>query len=187
MTVSGKEKGSYRLNDAWFPGYLGSLWGAYSCCLALTIWEAPEGNISEEGRWTFTVVETDRQSTSLQNITPAQSDTHYLDWAGRVLSAIQEKTIQIKVFKMKEIFLSSRSPFWRDSNVILEGLQNNSRIGTICWKERVSTCKHLKNGRRQIVSYGPNLEKTAIQMSIDTLGCQGVWLQICHRPVGIVV
>lgn len=42
--VSGKEKGSYRLNDAWFPGYLGSLWGTYSCCLALTIWEASEGN-----------------------------------------------------------------------------------------------------------------------------------------------
>lgn len=48
--ASGKEKGSYRLNDAWFPGYLGCLWGTYSCCLALTIWEASEGNKWERER-----------------------------------------------------------------------------------------------------------------------------------------
>lgn len=42
-------------------------------------------------------------------------------------------------------FYIQSSQIWRDSNVTLEGLQNNSRIGTICWKERASTCKHLNS------------------------------------------
>lgn len=33
--VSGKEKGSNGLNDAWFPGCLGSLWGTYTVVVAL--------------------------------------------------------------------------------------------------------------------------------------------------------
>ena len=154
--VSGKEKGSNRLNDAWFPGYLGSLWGTYSCCLGLTIWEAPGGNKkdTEQGRGGLkylSVLQTDRSSLHIftnhhictipwnltfrpRKLHPGAQDE--LLHARLVNPKFKNNTKEKNIIQVIQIIRNVQS---NGIHHTLSSLQYISRIGRNCWKEQMWT------------------------------------------------